>query len=59
MAEAQDEARKFAQAIRNLPDRLRSSDTIALNIEALSDANVAGHAVSAVDAGTWQVTVEP
>jgi hypothetical protein len=59
MAEAQDEARKFAQAIRNLPDRLRSSDTVELNIEALSDANVAGYAVSAMDAGTWQVTAEP
>ncbi|MGT2438570.1 5-oxoprolinase subunit C family protein [Bradyrhizobium betae] len=59
MAEAQDEARKFAQAIRNLPDRLRPSDTVELNIEALSDANVAGYAVSAVDAGTWQVVAEP
>ncbi len=59
MAEAQDEAKKFAQAIRTLPDRLRSSDTVALNIEALSDANVAGHAVSAVDARTWQVAAEP
>ncbi|WFU21107.1 biotin-dependent carboxyltransferase family protein [Bradyrhizobium sp. CB1717] len=59
MAEAQDEARKFAQLIRSLPDRLRSSDTVELNIEALSDANVAGYAVSAVDAGTWQVTAEP
>jgi allophanate hydrolase subunit 2 len=59
MAEAQDEARKFAQAIKNLPDRLRSSDTVELNIEALSDANVAGYAVSAMDAGTWQVTAEP
>ncbi len=59
MAEAQDEARKFAQLIRNLPDRLRSADTVALNIEALSDANVAGYAVSAVDAGTWQVAAEP
>ena len=59
MAEAQDEAKKFAQLIRALPDRLRSADTVALNIEALSDANVAGYAVSAVDAGTWQVTAEP
>ena len=32
--------------------RIESFD---LNIEALSDANVAGHAVSAVDAATWQV----
>jgi allophanate hydrolase subunit 2 len=59
MAAAQDEARKFQQLIRTLPDRLRSSDTVELNIEALSDVNVAGHAVSAMDAGTWQVTAEP
>ncbi|MBW7968556.1 biotin-dependent carboxyltransferase family protein [Bradyrhizobium sp. BR 10289] len=59
MAEAQDEARKFARLIKDLPDRMRASDTIELNIEALSDANVAGHAVSAMDAGTWQVTAEP
>jgi biotin-dependent carboxylase-like uncharacterized protein len=59
MAEAQDEARRFAQLIRNLPDRLRPVDSTALNIEALSDANVAGYAVSAMDAGTWQVTAEP
>ena len=36
-----------------------SADTVALNIAALSDANVAGFAVSAVDAGTWQVPAEP
>ena len=59
MAEAQDEARKFQQLIRSLPDRLRSSDTVELNIEALSDANVAGYAVNAMDAGTWQIPAEP
>jgi len=59
MAEAQDEARKFARLIKDLPDRLRSSDTVELNIEALSDANVAGYAVNAMDAGTWQVAAEP
>ena len=32
---------------------------VTLNIEALSDANVAGQAVNAVDAGTWQVAAEP
>ncbi|MEZ5820358.1 MAG: biotin-dependent carboxyltransferase family protein [Xanthobacteraceae bacterium] len=52
MAEAQAEARKFAGLIRTLPDRLRADGT-EFNIEALTDANVAGHAVSAVDAGTW------
>jgi biotin-dependent carboxylase-like uncharacterized protein len=55
MAEAQAEARKFAELLRTLPDRLRSLEGLDLNIEALSDANVAGHAVSAVDAATWQI----
>jgi biotin-dependent carboxylase-like uncharacterized protein len=54
MAEAQAEARKFSELLRTLPDRLRSIDNFDLNIEALQDANVAGSAVSAVDAGTWQ-----
>jgi len=54
MAEAQSEARKFAQLLRSLPDRVRPIETFDLNIEALQDANVAGAAVSAVDAGTWQ-----
>lgn len=53
MAEAQAEARKFAELVRTLPDRLRAIDSVEFNIEALADANVAGHAVSAVDAGTW------
>jgi 5-oxoprolinase (ATP-hydrolysing) subunit C len=55
MAEAQDEARKFAALLRTLPDRLRSIESFDLNIEALHDANLAGSAVSAVDAGTWQI----
>jgi hypothetical protein len=53
MAEAQAEARKFAALLRALPERLRSIESVDLNIDALHDANVAGHAVSAVDAGTW------
>ena len=52
MAEAQAEAKKFAELVRTLHDRLRA-DSAEFNIEALADANVAGHAVSAVDAGTW------
>jgi hypothetical protein len=55
MAEAQAEARKFSEMLRTLPDRLRSIESFDLNIEALHDANVAGAAVNAVDAGTWQV----
>jgi 5-oxoprolinase (ATP-hydrolysing) subunit C len=55
MAEAQAEARKFAELLRTLPDRLRAIENFDLNIEALQDANVAGAAVSAIDAGTWQI----
>jgi 5-oxoprolinase (ATP-hydrolysing) subunit C len=55
MAEAQAEARKFWKMLRTLPDRLRAIESSELNIEALQDANVAGSAVSAVDAGTWQI----
>jgi biotin-dependent carboxylase-like uncharacterized protein len=55
IAEAQAELKKFAELLRSLPDRTRGIDNFDLNIEALQDANVAGHAISAVDAGTWQV----
>jgi 5-oxoprolinase (ATP-hydrolysing) subunit C len=55
MAEAQAELRKFQELLRTLPDRLRSVEHFDLNLEALQDANVAGAAVSAVDAGTWQI----
>jgi 5-oxoprolinase (ATP-hydrolysing) subunit C len=55
MAEAQAELHKFARQLRALPDRVKASDAFDLNIEALRDANVAGAAVSAVDAGTWQM----
>jgi biotin-dependent carboxylase-like uncharacterized protein len=55
MAEAQAEARKFAELLRTLPDRIRPIENFDLNIEALQDANVAGAAVSAIDARTWQI----
>jgi 5-oxoprolinase (ATP-hydrolysing) subunit C len=55
MTEAQAEARKFAELLRSLPDRIRPIERFDLNIEALQDANVAGAAVSAIDAGTWQI----
>jgi biotin-dependent carboxylase-like uncharacterized protein len=54
MEEAQAEAKKFAELLRSLPDRLRGIESFDLNIEALHGANVAGAAVNAVDAGTWQ-----
>jgi biotin-dependent carboxylase-like uncharacterized protein len=53
-AEAQAEARKFAELLRTLPDRVKGIENFDLNIEALRNANVAGSAVSAVDAMTWQ-----
>jgi len=54
MAEAQAEAKKFAELLRSLPDHLRDLEGTELNIDALQGANVAGSAVNAVDAGTWQ-----
>jgi hypothetical protein len=55
MAEAQAEARKFWQKLRTLPERVKSIENFDFNIEALQDANVAGAAVSAIDAATWQI----
>jgi biotin-dependent carboxylase-like uncharacterized protein len=55
MTEAQGAARKYWKTLRALPDRLRAIESFDLNIEALQDANVAGSAVSAVDAVTWQI----
>jgi len=57
MAEAQRELKEFAQLLRSLPDHLRAIDSMELNVDALHDANVAGHAVSAVDAETWHPPV--
>jgi biotin-dependent carboxylase-like uncharacterized protein len=56
--EAQTEARKFAELLRTLPGRLASIESFDLNIEALQDANVAGVAVSAMDARTWQIPAD-
>jgi hypothetical protein len=55
MAEAQAALRQFTELLRGLPDRLHDIENFDLNIEALHDANVAGAAVSAVDAATWQI----
>jgi biotin-dependent carboxylase-like uncharacterized protein len=55
VVDAQAEVRKLWELLRTLPDRLRGIENFDLNIEALQDANVAGSAVSAVDAGTWQI----
>jgi 5-oxoprolinase (ATP-hydrolysing) subunit C len=59
MAEAQAELRKLAELLRSLPDRVRDIENFDLNIEALQNANVAGSAISAVDAGTWQIPSAP
>src|SRR6202045_4500042 len=45
MAEAQAEARKFAELLRTLPDRVHDAGRLFLDIEALQNANVAGAAV--------------
>jgi 5-oxoprolinase (ATP-hydrolysing) subunit C len=55
MAEAQAEARKFAALLRTLPERVRALESFDLDLDALQNANVAGAAVSAVDARTWQI----
>jgi len=55
MAEAQAEARKFAELLRTLPDRVHDAQNAVLDIEALQNANVAGAAVNAFDARTWQI----
>jgi biotin-dependent carboxylase-like uncharacterized protein len=57
MKEAQTEAKKFAELVRTLPDLLRGLENFELNLDALRDANVAGSAVSAIDAATWQAEV--
>jgi biotin-dependent carboxylase-like uncharacterized protein len=55
MVEAQAEVRKLAELLRSLPGRLRDVESFDLDLAALQDANVAGAAVSAVDAGTWHI----
>jgi biotin-dependent carboxylase-like uncharacterized protein len=54
MAEAQAEARKFAELLRTLPDRVHDMQSFVLDIAALQNANVAGAAVNAFDTQTWQ-----
>ena len=54
MAEAQAEYRAFAQLLQSLPGRVHDADSMTIDIEALHSANVAGAAISATDAWTWQ-----
>jgi biotin-dependent carboxylase-like uncharacterized protein len=58
VAEAQDEARKFAELLRTLPGRVHDAQNSVLDIEALQSANVAGAAVNAFDARTWQIQAQ-
>ena len=58
MAEAQDEARKFAELLRTLPNRIHDAQNSVLDIEGLQSANVAGAAVNAFDARTWQIQAQ-
>jgi 5-oxoprolinase (ATP-hydrolysing) subunit C len=58
MAEAQAEARQFAELLRSLPERVHDLQTCLLDLDALQSANVAGAAVSAIDARTWQPEVQ-
>jgi 5-oxoprolinase (ATP-hydrolysing) subunit C len=55
MAEAQAEARKFAELLRTLPGSVHDAQNSVLDIDALRSANVAGAAVNAFDAQTWQI----
>lgn len=55
--EAQAEARRFAEMIRSLPGRLRDIQS-GPNLDALHNANLAGHAVNAFDAATWQTSAD-
>jgi biotin-dependent carboxylase-like uncharacterized protein len=54
MEEAQSEARALTQLLRSLPGRVQDLRDTALDIAALASANVAGTAISATDARSWQ-----
>jgi 5-oxoprolinase (ATP-hydrolysing) subunit C len=54
MAEAQAAYRAMVALLESLPERIRDANALLLDIEALHSANVAGHAVNAFDARTWQ-----
>lgn len=54
IADAHAEARKFAKLIASLPSLLRDAGGSMLDLDALQSANIAGAAVNAMDAATWQ-----
>jgi biotin-dependent carboxylase-like uncharacterized protein len=54
VADAQAEARKMAEFLRTLPERIQPAGGSSLNLAELQNANVAGVAVNAIDTATWQ-----
>lgn len=54
ISEAHAEARRYAKLLASLPGLLREAGGAALNLDALQSANIAGSAISAIDAVTWQ-----
>ena len=52
----QAEARRFAELIKSLDRPPADQSASGPNLEALHDANLAGHAVNAFDAATWQTS---
>jgi 5-oxoprolinase (ATP-hydrolysing) subunit C len=53
--DAQAEAKRFAELLGSLTDRLETLQN-GPNIDALHGANLAGHAVNAIDTATWQTS---
>jgi len=53
--QAETDARRFAELVNSLPEHLATIRS-GPNIEALHEANLAGHAVNAIDAATWQTS---
>jgi biotin-dependent carboxylase-like uncharacterized protein len=51
---AQQEARRLAEFLHDLPGRIHPAGGAGLNLVELHKANVAGVAVNAVDTATWQ-----
>jgi len=59
MAEAQAEYQAMDALLRSLAGRVHDTTTLVLDVEALHSANVAGAAVNAFDARTWQTYPAP
>ncbi len=52
--EAQTEARRLAELLLSLPGRVHDAGGTHFNMTELQNANVAGVAINAIDAATWQ-----